>query len=198
MWYDKVAKQVRLIILCFTSCFIRLNFHVWTDGWLLDLAQAPGHQRWKWPVRSDYHLYISSPLSHFLRQFMHYVGHNCREFRLIERTTKDGLHWSATAPVRRNISMLELAKTQCTGLSGSVTDNTTTLGRCVLGGKTSNSLAMPGFNLTVFESWRASFGANDNTFTVTPNGTIIIWLSFSNDFDIMQSNGRTYWTVRDP
>ena len=120
---------------------------------------------------------------------------NCREFRLIERTTKDGLHWSATAPVRRNISMLELAKTQCTGLSGSVTDNTTTLGRCVLGGKTSNSLAMPGFNLTVFESWRASFGANDNTFTVTPNGTIVIWLSFSNDFDIIQSNGRTYWTV---
>jgi hypothetical protein len=87
--------------------------------------------------------------------------------------------------------MLELAKTQCTGLSGNVTDNTTTLGRCVKGGKTQNSLAMPGFNLTVFEGWRASFGANDNTFTVTPNGTLVIWLSFANDFDILQSNGRT-------
>lgn len=97
-------------------------------------------------------------------------------FRLLERTTSDGLVWSTTAPIRRNISMLELAKTQCTGLSGTVDDNRTALGRCVHGDRTKNSQAMPGFNLTVFESWRASFGANGNTFVLMPNGTLVIWL----------------------
>ena len=91
--------------------------------------------------------------------------------------------------------MLELAKTQCTGLSGNITDNSTALGRCLLGGQPKNSEALPGFNLTSLYGWEATFGANGNTFTVLPDGTLIIILTFSNALDIMQSNGRAYWNL---
>ena len=115
-------------------------------------------------------------------------------FRLMRRTTTDGLKWSDSALIIRNISMLELAKAQCTGLSGDISDNTTALGRCLLGGKSKNSQNMPGFNLTSLYGWQASFGSNGNTFTVMPDRTLVIILTFNNPMDIMQSNGRTFWS----